>query len=387
MILNFYCEARFIKAKNGKIYSPKDVLKYSLFKRYLKSYSSVNVVARVLFDDNFVGDEKDLVEGEGVSVLPITYYVGPLDYLKKRANVFDDIKSTLEKGDDYILRVPGRMGSIAAKMLINRKQTYGVEVVGDPFEVFSKNGVQHPLRLFLKYSGYYQLKYIVKRAKAALYVTKYALQIRYPNKKSFVASNVQLYKEDFFCRTEESFFKDNVLNIISIGSLEQMYKGADVLIKAISILVIKGYDIKLKWVGEGKHLVELQRLVCDLGLSDRITFVGYIADRNDILRLLRESDLFVLASRTEGLPRVILEAFSQSLPVIGTAVGGIPELVEKSFLVKSEDYVGLSEKIKMFLEKPKSLYECGNKNFYSSKDFIAEKLQKERESFFNFLKS
>lgn len=382
MKLNFYTEARYVRGVDGKIYSPKDVLKYSLYERYLSVFSEVNVVARVEDVIGYVGEKKDLVEGQNVSVTPLTYYLGPLDYIKKSKKIKQEICDTINVDDAYILRVPGRIGSITFRMLRKEKIQYGVEVVGDPFEVFSKNGVKHPLRVFFRYYETYLLKKIVKSANCALYVTSNILQKRYTNRLQFVASNVEIFKESLFERDQKSFEIEDEFKIISIGSLEQMYKGADVLLNAMKVLKEQDVNIKLTWVGDGKYKYKMIQLACELGLEKNVNFVGFLNDRKTINDLLDSSHLFVLASRTEGLPRVIIEAYSRSLPVIASAVGGIPELVKREFLFKNEDFIELSKKLLKFKLEPKSLFVTGRENLDLARDFTHDIINKERQSFF-----
>jgi glycosyltransferase involved in cell wall biosynthesis len=79
-------------------------------------------------------------------------------------------------------------------------------------------------------------------------------------------------------------------------------------------------------VGEGPDRAALEALARSLGLGpDRLRFLGARADVPD---LLRAADVFVLPSRVEGLPLAVLEAMAASLPIVATAVGGVPEIVE-----------------------------------------------------------
>lgn len=100
-------------------------------------------------------------------------------------------------------------------------------------------------------------------------------------------------------------------------------KGVDGLIKVIAMLP----DVGLVIVGDGPERDNLESLVRQSGIGDRVHFSGQIP-RARVIAHLRACDLFVLNSRHEGLPHVILEAIATGLPVIATAVGGIPEIVE-----------------------------------------------------------
>lgn len=82
--------------------------------------------------------------------------------------------------------------------------------------------------------------------------------------------------------------------------------------------------IHIVFAGEGSTMSSVRKLAKDLGITDRIHFLGY---RTDIPRLLRGSLALLLTSRREGLPRCILEAMSLEVPVIATDIRGSNELL------------------------------------------------------------
>jgi glycosyltransferase involved in cell wall biosynthesis len=111
-----------------------------------------------------------------------------------------------------------------------------------------------------------------------------------------------------------------------VGRLSEEKRVID-LIKAIKIVTEKKHDIQCIIVGTGPEEKKLKQLVSDLNLSGTVIFNGY---SNNSFEKLFEFDMFVLPSRTEGCPIVILEAMATGLPVIATDVGGNKELVEEN---------------------------------------------------------
>jgi len=122
-----------------------------------------------------------------------------------------------------------------------------------------------------------------------------------------------------------SYHEKKIYDLLFVGRLEYA-KGVDLLIKAMKLLK---YDlnikIKLCIVGEGRLKTSLLKLTEELKVADSVEFLG---TRKDIEKLMRKSKVFVLPSRWEGLPMVILEAMTNGLPVIATRVGGIVEVIE-----------------------------------------------------------
>jgi len=100
---------------------------------------------------------------------------------------------------------------------------------------------------------------------------------------------------------------------------------------------------RLRLVGDGPMRGQAERLARELGIRDRIAFMG---DRSDISTLLASSEVFVLASKSELFPISILEAMRAGLPVIASNVGGVSEAVihaETGFLVPSKSVSALTE--------------------------------------------
>jgi glycosyltransferase involved in cell wall biosynthesis len=102
-------------------------------------------------------------------------------------------------------------------------------------------------------------------------------------------------------------------------------KGFDILIRSTQLLGQRGLDVRLVIVGEGDDRPQLEQLIGELGLRDRVTLAGWQADVRGYFEAM---DVFALSSYREGLPNVVLEAMAMSVPVVATAVNGVPRLVQ-----------------------------------------------------------
>ncbi len=100
-------------------------------------------------------------------------------------------------------------------------------------------------------------------------------------------------------------------------------KGCDVFIEGLARMDDGHWVARI--VGDGPERPRLEALARERGLSDRVRFLGAIPDA---ARLFRALDLFVLSSRSEGTPMVLLEAMGAGVPVVATSVGGVPSVVE-----------------------------------------------------------
>jgi glycosyltransferase involved in cell wall biosynthesis len=102
-------------------------------------------------------------------------------------------------------------------------------------------------------------------------------------------------------------------------------KGLSYLLRAISVLRQEFPDLRLQIAGDGPEHSKLQQEIGVLGLTDIVEFLGWLPDINSVLQ---EWQIFVQPSLEEGLPVAVLEAMSSKLPVVASAVGGLPEIIQ-----------------------------------------------------------
>jgi glycosyltransferase involved in cell wall biosynthesis len=129
-------------------------------------------------------------------------------------------------------------------------------------------------------------------------------------------------------------------------------KGLDLGLQALSQLI----DLDWEWhiAGDGPQLDMLKSRVQDLGLTDRVTFLGW-QSREGLTEWYHRSNVFLFPSRHEGMPNAVLEAMSSGLPVVATRIAGSEELVldgETGFLVPSENVDELREALRKILMNP-----------------------------------
>lgn len=113
--------------------------------------------------------------------------------------------------------------------------------------------------------------------------------------------------------------------IAGIVAILRGKKGHDELIAAVGPLMIGRPHLHVVIVGDGAEFGRLQTLIAELGLAHRIHMLGF---RKDVYNVLRGCDLFVLPTHQEALGQAFIEAMAIGLPVIGTRVDGVPELIE-----------------------------------------------------------
>lgn len=117
------------------------------------------------------------------------------------------------------------------------------------------------------------------------------------------------------------------------------------LLKAAKIVTERFDKVVFLAAGSGKNEAEIKELHKNLGLKNKFLFLGY---RTDIGNILKNLDIFVLASKEEGLGTSTLDAMSVGLPIIGTDAGGIPEVIadnENGYIVPKRNPKKLAEAI------------------------------------------
>jgi len=135
------------------------------------------------------------------------------------------------------------------------------------------------------------------------------------------------------------------------------WKGVDGVIKAVYRVINLSYDIKLLIVGEGPEKEKLEKIVEDLSIKEHVIFLGR-KKRDEVLEILRNASLFILNSKYEGLPHVVLEAMACGTLVIATNIKCMKEIIienKTGLLVKIENEDDLIEKIIYALNEEKDM--------------------------------
>jgi glycosyltransferase involved in cell wall biosynthesis len=127
-------------------------------------------------------------------------------------------------------------------------------------------------------------------------------------------------------------------------------KGVEVALRVIELVRRRVPSARLYVVGEGPERVALEDDARRLGIGDSVLWLGY---QENLPGLYHQMSVLLLPSRSEGLPNVVLEAMAFGLPVVATAVGGVPEVVtdgRSGLLASSGDVEGLARHVVNLLE-------------------------------------
>ncbi|MGN0646936.1 MAG: glycosyltransferase [Mogibacterium kristiansenii] len=153
-------------------------------------------------------------------------------------------------------------------------------------------------------------------------------------------------------------------------------KNHEALVRAIAILVEKGYDIKLSLYGKGELEKTIKGLVCQLHMENRIRFCG-VTDH--VYEVMNKHDIFVLPSIYEGMPMTLIEAMGTGLPILASNVGGIPDMIvhEKTGLLCDPSTEKIAEELERLIKSSAERKMYGENAIKRSKMFSANKMAKE----------
>ncbi|HEY2389521.1 MAG TPA: glycosyltransferase family 4 protein [Candidatus Binatia bacterium] len=387
MRLHLVFDHRFVRGADGVVRSSKHYGHAFFAKRYLRAFDAVTILARVAEGgaDEVRGEP---TEGPGVTLVSLGDWQGPLGLARVGHRVRGEIGRHLSGADAVLLIAPGMLASLAHRWLTPWGQPYGIEVVGDPYDAMAPASMKHPLRPLLRWSATRELRRLCADAAAAAYVTREALQRRYPCSGWAVGvSDVELSAGAFADGPRATLPRDGRRTLVTVGTMAQLYKAQDVLIDAVTACVRDGVDVGLVLVGDGRFRDALERRAAEAGLGDRVRFAGAQPAGAAVRAVLDTSDVFVLPSHQEGLPRAMVEAMARGLPCIGSTVGGIPELLPAEDLVPPGDVAALAARIREVVGDPARLRRMSERNLDAARRYREDLLDEQRLAFYAHLRS
>ncbi len=242
----------------------------------------------------------------------------------------------------------------------NNIKNYDVEIAfGDGFPYFytaygnSKKKISwmHSDVIIKDYSARYykQMKKALAMFQTYIAVSDKVAQSyeeRYDVKNVKVIHNI-IDEEEILNKSKISLelpFNKEDLNFLSVGRLDYS-KNYDMLIRVSKKLLDEGYKFKVYIIGEGEERAKLEKSILDLDIQDKFILLGR---KENPYPYMKAADVFLLSSRYEGLPTVIIESLILHVPCISTRVAGIEQILNESFGVVAENneqdfYIKLKE--------------------------------------------
>lgn len=293
-------------------------------------------------------------------------------------------KEVLNSCDAVLVRMPCALAPFFHKYITNKNKLWFM-VVGD-YEEAAKFWPTKSIRgLAIKYYLRINNSLFERNIKQNnLLVNSKALFKKYENRcnKLYEIKTTTLSSKDFHLKKINNN-NSSTINLLYAGRIDEA-KGLFELIEATAQLFEKGRNITLKIVGweldpSYKLTKQLQDLVKKSKLEKVVTFSGKLNIGDELNGAYREADIFILPSYHEGFPRVIWEAMANSLPVITTAVGGIPDVLthkKNAYFINTHSPEAIVNAVEHLLNNPTEVTSMVEAALYLVKENTLEKQTK-----------
>ena len=325
-----YIQDQTITEFKGEFFHSKSI---RFFSKFLSGFNETDTL-EVYCPFDYANEESVVKRYQNIYNPQIHYHSIPLckkisNYMKIKNAVTDAVS----KSDLCYLRV-GIAGYFASKVCKKQGKKY-VAIVNE--DLYQNTKVHR--KIIVRLSSLplkYMARTMISNANYACYVTKYYLQSKYPNKnKCLGCSDVEMSALDetqIIRRLSHIEKQKDTLVIGTAGAVDVRLKAQDVVIRALPILNRKtDKKVIYQLIGTGNK-DRLLKLAKKMGVESQVEFMGEMK-HEDVLKWMENLDIYVHPSRSEGLPRTIIEAMSRALPCICSDVGGVSELINKNWLI------------------------------------------------------
>lgn len=342
------CEVVFLSRSDPKKYSDKEII---------SKFNIIDTRIKVIL-------VKDRYES-------LSSFLNLWTMLANRILILRVVRST----DCLIIRMPCNEGYLAARYSKRYKKPYLVECVGSAWDSLWFYSLKGKFLAPIKHA---EMKFVVRNANRALYVTKSYLQRMYPSKaRQIGCSDVQIFDRKMNVKS----IRNSKIVIGTVGAVDVRYKGQQDVIASLPRIVREGFDVKYELVGGG-DVSGLKNLADSLGVTDRLIFKGMLPHDKVLDWLSNDVHIYAQPSHTEALPRAVVEAMNASCACVGSRVGGIPELLSKDMLFDPGKPEQAYAVIMKLLDSQEIFSQQSIHNYERSNLYLSQRLDKKRSDFY-----
>lgn len=364
---------------NDGIYHSPSIIDDKFLSRYTEEFDDVVLIAKV----KMISDEESkgylTINTDNIKVVELPFFQGLLSLFVNLPIIL--LKLYEIDNTSIVLFRMSQVESIIYWYLKNNKR-YFLEIVNDP-DLF--------LSGILKTLTKLTLNNMIRNAIGVSTITTRYITEKYVLIKELpimgVYNTIDLSTKDYhFNKSIKN--EGGYVNILHVSNvISDNSKGHKEFLKIIRLLLDKGMLVNGKIIGQGKYVHKLKQYCKKLGITNNIEFIKRLASRDLLLNHYRGADFFVFPTKIDLQGRVIIEAMANSLPVISTKIGGIPELIDSEYLFEIGDYKGMANKILEIHADVNKLAALIEKNYNKTLDFSEEKNGSMRKQFYQLIKS
>ncbi len=304
----------------------------TFFSAFLQDFDHVSMALPFL--NKKIEYKNGIAMPEEVNIIELPGFTGVVDFIKRLPLILPKLISILykeiRKADVVMVMHDDFLGLLTILETRRQKKSHILflggnqeEVVRNKYSGLKKWCAIRLARLFDRIDRYWMDKGLITLATGSEVIERLSKPGRriYPYFTSLISS------EDIVYRDVRDISPNSAV-ILYAGFLTEN-KGVHILLRAFARFREEYHspDIKLHLAGDGYYRPQLEALCEELEIRRNVVFQGFIGDREKLKKLFMESDLFVLPSMSEGIPKVLLEAMAYGVPILTTDVGGIPDII------------------------------------------------------------
>lgn len=289
------------------------------------------------------------------------------------------LEESVRNADVCIVHIPSFAGEDIARLSRKYGKPCLQVIIGCPWDAYWNYSMKGKMVAPFRYRA---LRRTVRSAEYVIYVTDKFLQERYPTRgRALGCSDVELadVSTEILDRRREKIanITDGLVKLGTLAAVDVRYKGQEYVIRSIAELKKEGKKFEYHLAGGGDNAY-LRALSIKLGVEEQLIFHGMLPHEK-VFDFLDGIDIYVQPSKLEGLPRALVEAMSRACPALGTAVGGIPELLDRDCLFRAGNVREITGLLKKLDKRKMEQWAC--RNFEQSKLYERKYLEQQRDKF------
>ncbi|MBE6916282.1 MAG: glycosyltransferase [Ruminococcaceae bacterium] len=352
------------------------------WEKYLDVFDSVDVLAENVKEYLNNGTLAEITDARiSVEILPRN--TAPQDFvndgiIKKR------LEEKIKEAEAILIKPACRKGIMAIKLAKKYKKPYMIELTGD-LKMTLRNH-PNPLKRMYNLILHQQILRAIKDCPFGLYVTEKHLQKVYPiaGKQCGCTDTVLPYivEESLEKRIQKiEKMPAEEVHIGMIASYHGTRKGLDTAIKAIGHIKNRKVMLHILGLGTEEDRRKWFYYAKRHGAEGKMVFDPSLSSVEEVLHWNDRMDLCILPSRSEGLPRCIVESISRGCPNITSNVCGMPELVGECWTHDPKDYRKLASLIEELTGDKDLMKKVAMESFNHSKNYEQSRLKAKRNAF------
>ncbi len=364
--------------------------------RYLDVFDHLVVCARMRpASSEDSADDLLLSSRPEVEFVGMPDFVGAAGPVKNYAQIKQALLESIKRSDAAIIRVPSPISMVACPILEKAGIAWAAEMMMNPRTAYGKQSMAHPLQPFIQGFITWQTKKACMDADGVSYVTEHVLQSEYPCRAlsktrkggGFTAtySTINLEDSDYSC-VEWGDDVPTPVVLVHTGKMSDERKGHAIFIETVAKLCEAGIEARGILIGDGPQRTHFEEHAKVLGVMDRCEFVGWKAGFSQVQSELQRAHILLMPTKSEGLPRAVIEAMASGLLCLGNDVDGMPELLSSECLGTTNTADEYSRMIAKLLDDWPHALELREQQHEKSKEYRKCLLTERRRGFYKSLR-